>query len=70
MARITAVTGASQKPTRAAVTETDFTAALKAEASRLGFADCRVTGADAIPEAAERLRAVVVPSRSATPETA
>ena len=28
---------------------------LKAEASRLGFADCRITHADAIPDAAERL---------------
>ncbi|HEY1125622.1 MAG TPA: tRNA epoxyqueuosine(34) reductase QueG [Sphingobium sp.] len=30
---------------------------LKAEAARLGFADCRITHADAIPDAAERLRA-------------
>lgn len=32
-------------------------ARLKAEAAQLGFADCRITRADAIPEAAERLRA-------------
>jgi epoxyqueuosine reductase len=30
---------------------------LKAEAARLGFADCRITHADAIPQAAERLSA-------------
>jgi len=30
---------------------------LKAEAARLGFADCRITHADAIPDAAERLNA-------------
>jgi epoxyqueuosine reductase len=32
-------------------------ARLKAEAARLGFADCRITHADAIPEADARLRA-------------
>ncbi len=31
-------------------------ARLKAEAARLGFADCRITHADAIPDAADRLR--------------
>ena len=30
--------------------------ALKAEAARLGFADCGITGADAVPEAGQRLR--------------
>ena len=34
-----------------------FTALLKAEAACLGFADCRVTGADAIPDAGGRLHA-------------
>ncbi|MCE7795653.1 tRNA epoxyqueuosine(34) reductase QueG [Sphingobium sufflavum] len=33
-----------------------FADALKAEAIRLGFADCRITSADAIPDAGERLR--------------
>lgn len=39
------------------MTDPSFTDALKAEALRLGFADCRITSPDAIPEAAERLRA-------------
>lgn len=34
----------------------ELVAALKAEAARLGFADCRVARADATPEAAARLR--------------
>lgn len=37
--------------------DSGFIADLKAEAARLGFAECRVTRADAIPEAAGRLRA-------------
>lgn len=37
------------------VTDAAFLSALKAEAARVGFADCRITSADAIPDAAGRL---------------
>jgi epoxyqueuosine reductase len=38
------------------VTHMSFVAELKEEARRLGFADCRITRPDAVPEAAARLR--------------
>ena len=38
------------------MTDARFIAALKQEAERLGFADCRITRPDAVPEAAARLR--------------
>ena len=38
------------------MTDAAFILALKAEAARLGFADCRIASPDAIPEAGERLR--------------
>jgi epoxyqueuosine reductase len=38
------------------VTHSSFVAELKEEARRLGFADCRITRPDAVPEAAARLR--------------
>jgi epoxyqueuosine reductase len=39
------------------MTQTNLEARLKAEAARLGFADCRITHPDAIPQAADRLQA-------------
>jgi epoxyqueuosine reductase len=51
------VTDFSSIPTRAPSSPTSaFVAALKAEAARLGFADCRITSPDAIPEAGAALR--------------
>ncbi|HEX7873414.1 MAG TPA: epoxyqueuosine reductase, partial [Sphingobium sp.] len=38
------------------VTDEAFIDALKAQARALGFADCRITSADAIPEAAGHLQ--------------